>query len=254
MRPYTKAFYDDIALFSNPDSARLLSSLAKADVAMWRSYLVAANFDTLTFARPIESFRVRPPTVLFEYDASLSAFAVGVSVRDPASSPPVLLAYTAVKSPFTPTVEARKQNTYEYLAVLLGLLLARRLGLSHFSYDLIGDSVSSLTWIARDRAASALARRANVALSLVSVDVDATVATTTHLAGALNTVYDGLSRGLSGSAVGLDPARQITLPPHHPIVQYLQLCDPDLPLSSYQDHLDLSHRLLSLLRSAAYFQ
>ena len=119
-----------------------------------------------------------------------------------------LLAFTAMVLPFPTTTESRMQNTYEFLAVVLGLLLARDCGLRSFSYSLRGDSVSSLTWAAGDRAASSLARRANIVFTLVACDIDALVSDTVHVPGKLNVVYDGLSRGASAEEVALNPARQ----------------------------------------------
>ncbi len=64
------------------------------------------------------------------------------------------------------------------------------------------------------------------------------MAQTTHVAGVDNIVYDGLSSGKSGLAVGL---------PKHPLVHYVALCDPSLPLVSTEDHTDLSVEFLNIL-------
>eukprot|EP01032_Pedospumella_encystans_P028479 gene28479-32165_t len=110
------------------------------------------------------------------------------------------LAFATVRSPFARTTDSRYQNTYEYLAVVLGLLLVHRAGIRCCAYSLHGDSVSSLQWASQDRAASTLARRANIAFTTIACEVDALVADTVHVPGVANTVYDGLSRGLSAQS------------------------------------------------------
>ena len=252
MRPYTKSLHDFAASFTAAHSRRSLPSLARTDVLMWRSFLLASHFDEQRLARPIESFRPRLPTYLIEYDSSLSAFAVGLSTYDPVSRQVHRLAVTSLHSPFVPTVESKKQNTYEYLAILVGILLAKHLHLRDFSYRLLGDSKSSLRWAVKDRAASVLARRANIGLTLVSVAINANVAETEHVPGVDNIIFDGLSRGKTMSEVGLDPSLWFYFPPTHPLHQYIVLCDPDVPLISFSEHAELTATLLALLASPAF--
>ena len=246
MRPYTRALHECAALYSSPLQKRRLSATAKSDVCIWRAFLIAAHFDPIRVARPIMSFQPRPATVRIEYDSSLSAFAVGVSTMHDDS--PTLRAFAVALSPFPPTTEAKFQNTFEFLAVILGLLLMHHLGLHSQSYALHGDSVSSLTWATHDRTASALARRANIGFTLLASRIDALVSETVHVPGKLNVVYDGLSRGASAESLGLDPNLQVHLPPSHQFVRFLALCDPWQPLVTPDDHLALAAAFLDVLR------
>lgn len=249
MRPFTKALYDCAAMYSNGHQLRRLSALARADVEMWRWFLLAVHLDPARIARPIASFANRETDLLIQYDSSLSAFAVGVStVRGDSVS---LLAFATVRSPFARTTDSRYQNTYEYLAVVLGLLLVHRAGIRCCAYSLHGDSVSSLQWASQDRAASTLARRANIAFTTIACEVDALVADTVHVPGVANTVYDGLSRGLSAHAVGLDPTKEVELPAEHPIYRYISLCDPTTPILTSTDHINLAAEFLRLLSDPA---
>lgn len=251
MRPYTKALYDCASLYASSHIARRLSGPATSDVCMWRAFLVAAHFDCERLARPIVSFLPRAASVRMEYDASLTAFAVGVSVLDGARVR--LLAFAALASPFPATEESRLQNTYEFLAVVLGLLLARRCRLANFSYDLLGDNVSSLRWASTDRAASSLARTANIALTVLASDIDAVVASTIHVPGVDNVTYDRLSRGASALDVGLDPTLQVHLPSHHPIAQYIALCNPLTDVPTATAHLQLTAALGVILADPSFY-
>ena len=63
--------------------------------------------------------------------------------------------------------------------------------------------MSSLIWAENDRVNSALARRGNIVYTTLSMYLDATVAVVTHIPGKLNIIYDGLSRLLTPSELGL---------------------------------------------------
>ena len=251
MRPFTKSLYDCAAQYNATHKRRHLTGAARTDVTMWRSFLLAVHLDPRRVARPIASFAARTTTLVIEYDSSLTAFAVGISAVSGDTTS--LLAFTAVPSPFPPTKEARFQNTYEFIAVILGLLLARRARVQSPAFSLRGDSISSLQWAVKDRAASSLARRANIAYTLIACDIDAVVADTVHVPGVLNTVYDGLSRGKSAQAVGLDPQYQVDLPEQHPIRRFLSLCDPHVAIATPDEHLSLSAEFMRNLADVSFF-
>jgi hypothetical protein len=249
MRPFTRYLtLTAVAFPDNPTIRHTLSAKTQCEVAMWRAFIIILRVAKPTISRPIESFTHHAPTVAIRYDASLHSLGVGVySVHDAHES---LLCFTATPLPFAVSADSSRQNTCEYLAVLLGLALAAQLGLRQFSYVLYGDSVSSLAWVTADRVASDVARRANLALVVLSVHLDAHVASTVHVPGVLNTVYDGLSRGRSATEVGLDPSLQLNLAADNPAVQILRLCDPAVPITTAPEHLcfagDVSRLVTSL--------
>lgn len=252
MRPYTHALYSMINSFPTPHATRHLTPAAKTEIIVWRTFLIISHFDEQRLQRPIETFRPRPPSVLFEYDASLSMLSVGMSLYNATTKTATLIAYVAIPLPFPPTSDSSKQNTFEYLAVFTGLLLAASYSFKNFAYRLMGDSIASLTWTHKDRAPSVLAHRANIALTLLSATIDATPIELQHVPGVDNVVYDGLSRGKTGGFVGLDPLLQIHTTPSHPFVHLLQLCDPDLPLSGALEHAAFSSHLLTLFSTLPY--
>lgn len=250
MQPYTTALYGCISMFKGSRvSRRRLSKLARNDIELWRAFLCLLHLDPGMYARPFESFRPRRASVLIEYDACLSGFGVGVSGWSESEQKYALLAYTRLAIPYVTTNDSSNQNTCEYLAVLLGLLLIKHTKCvkKGFAFDLIGDNVTSLSWVKRGHVSSSLARRANVGMSLLEVDLDAMVADTFHIAGVYNVVYDGLSRGKSGSDVGLPPELAIEFGPDSLTVEYIRLCDPARELFSVDDHLNLSTAFFELL-------
>jgi hypothetical protein len=58
--------------------------------------------------------------------------------------PRLLLGFAVLLSPFVATTDSSFQNTYEYLAILLGLLLSKSLELRDGVFAVLGDSRSSL--------------------------------------------------------------------------------------------------------------
>jgi hypothetical protein len=250
MRPYTKALYDTIGLYNDRHVRRTLPALAKVNVAVWRVFLLLSRFDPAQLSRPITSFAIRLPTLIFKYDASLLTLAIGVYSRSHDGAPLILLAYTSIDLAF-PTTEARKQNTFEFLTVSVGVLLCQMLNIHHQSCELHGDSISSLAWSQQDRASSTLARRSNIAYTLAAAHNDITVVNCIHIPGKENVVYDGLTRLRTAADVGLPPHLQLFFPPDHPIHTFLLLCDPDAPLEGYRAHAELSHQIIICIQHPA---
>jgi hypothetical protein len=53
-----------------------------------------------------------------------------------------LITYTALQLPFNVDSDSSNQNTMDFVAVVLGLLLAWRTKLTNFYYDFHGDNIS----------------------------------------------------------------------------------------------------------------
>jgi hypothetical protein len=239
MRPYTKALYDAIGLYKDRHIRRTLPALAKVDVAVWRAFQLLSRFSPAQLSRPISYFAIRLPTLVFKYDASLLTLAIGVYTRNYDGAPLILIAYTSIDLAF-PTTEARKQNTFEFLTVSVGILICQMYNIRNQSCELHGDSISSLAWSQRNRASSTLARRPNIAYTLAAAHNDITVVNCIHIPGKENIVYDGLTRRRTAVDVGISLHLQLFFPPGHPIHTFLLLCDPDAPLEGYRAHADLS--------------
>ena len=108
---------------------------------------LSLHVNPASFARPFQSFRVRPATHTIEYDASLTGMGVVVWRGGLVGPPRVLMGFAVLPSPFMATMDSSFQNTYEYLAILLGLLLTKSLGLRDGVFAVLGDSRSSLAWV-----------------------------------------------------------------------------------------------------------
>ncbi len=109
---------------------------------------------------------MRPVSHTIEYDVSLTAMGVLVWEGD-LHDKRTLLGFAVLPSPFVATTDSSFQNTYEYLAILLGLLLTKTLGLRDCVFAVLGDSRSSLAWVLKGRARSTLCRRASIGFSVL---------------------------------------------------------------------------------------
>ena len=245
MRPYTHTLHSITSGYIYPHARIQLSTLAQSDIMMWRAFVLLLIANPSKLSRPMESFRRQPAKFIIKYDASLTGLGVGLyEVLNNR-----LVIYTALQLPFTIDNDSSNQNTMEFTAVVLGLLLAWRAKLSDFYYDLHGDNKSSLAWATSDRVNSVLARKANIIFTTISMHLNANLADAEHVPGVLNIVFDGLSRNVSPQELGLDPLLMYNAAADDPIVQIVQLCNPLQELTDMSSHtalLQLCTRLLLL--------
>ena len=252
MKVHVWALYEFQQTFRSHSACRRLTDSAHLEVLLWRAFLLSLSINPASFARPFQSFRVRPVSHTIEYDASLTAMGVLLWKGD-LVGPRQLLGFAVLPSPFVATTDSSFQNTYEYLAILLGLLLSKTLGLRDCVFAVLGDSRSSLAWVLKGRARSTLCRRASIGFSVLAVHVAATIYETEYVTSKKNVVCDGLSRGIPPSQLGLDERLWIHLPETGPVTQYVRQCNPLLPLDTWSlvmDHMGLCHQLLSQVELA----
>jgi hypothetical protein len=114
---------------------------------MWRAFVLLLIANPSRLSRSMESFRHQTAQYIIRYDASLTGLGVGLYAVNGNN----LLTYAALQLPFSVDSDSSNQNTMEFIAVILGLLLAWRKQISTFHYDLHGDNMSSLAWARSDR-------------------------------------------------------------------------------------------------------
>jgi hypothetical protein len=241
MRSYTHELHVITSGYTKPHVKIELSLLAQSDIMMWRSFVLILVASPIKLSRSMDTFRPKDP--FYWYDASLDRIAVGVFLMSDDS----LVTFAAVDLPFVVNDEARRQNTMEFIAIVFGLLLCWRSQFTHFHYDLHGDSMSSLAWARHSRVNSLIARRSNIIFTTLSMHLDSHVATTQHVPGKLNTVFDGLSRNKTPSEVGLDSNKMYNASDDTSILQFLQLCDPDAIIDDLESHMSILRTCQTLL-------
>ena len=68
-----------------------------------------------------------------------------------------------------------------------------------------------------------------------------------HVPGKMNIIFDGLSRGMSPTELGLDTALFYDTATDEGIVQLIMLCDPSRELTDMNSHTDVLRQCTSLL-------
>jgi len=199
MRPYTHTLHTITSGYNCPHVKIQLSELAQSDIMMWRAFVLLLIANPSRLSRHMESFRHQTAQYIIKYDASLTGLGVGLY----AVNGNELINYAALQLPFSVDSDSSNQNTMEFIAVILGLLLAWHRKLTIFYYDLHGDNMSSLAWARSDRVNSLLARWLT--------HFNAHLAETEHVPGSMNVVFDGLSRNVSPEQLGLDPLLMYTV-------------------------------------------
>lgn len=252
MKTFTVSIYRDIGHFKgDKKKRRCISATTRADITLWRAFLVLMGTRRTEFCRPIESFRpLQQPTIRIEFDGSLFGLGVVVSDRVDATEQFELLAFASIfPIPFKlDGNDSSYQNSTELAAATAGILIALSRGHRNFTFQLSGDSVTVLRWIEKGRVNSCVARRMATGFALASVVTGAILHETTFIKGKDNVLCDELSRGIRhGLVASLDPTKEVFVDANHLFHEYLRHCDPMQPCESVAENTALCASLCNLL-------
>ena len=191
----------------------------------------------------MNSFPPQPARYILKYDCELTGLRVGLY----AVQYKRLITSAELQLPFSVDSDSSNQNAMEFVAIVLGLLLAWRTKLNTFYYDLHGDNMSSLAWARSNRANSILARRANIIFTTISMHVHAQLAENEHIPGSMNIVFDGLSRNVLPERLGLDPLLLYPTAADSTINEFINLCNPTIQLTDMLSHTSSLQQCYQLL-------
>ena len=135
MKVHVGALYQFQQSFLSHSARRRLPEAARVEVLLWRAFLLSLSVNPASFARPFRSFRARTATHTIECWAGMGVLGWQGGLVGP---PRILLGYAVLPSPFMATTGSSYQNTYEYLAILLGLLLSKSLGVCSLCLGIVG--------------------------------------------------------------------------------------------------------------------
>ena len=220
---------------------------AKLAIRLWRAGLCALELNVERFGRSFDSFRPFVPTHVLQFDASLWGVGPIVLSRQAGkvysgtSDDERLLGGSAAslaaldfqnESIEFPT---RYQNTAEFIAIVMGLITIRRLGITDIRILLRGDNRSALKWAADERYAGSTVTNAAVIFTLMVWMWDVQIAEKEYINTKDNVVPDYLSRNPEATleSLGFPDAVHVSL--SDPVAQgLLALCDPRLDISTEQ--------------------
>jgi hypothetical protein len=222
--PLTSVLYNGICGYNNRNISIVPNKLCRSAILIWRCLLCLLEFDPKAYSRPLSSFT--PSNALYQicFDASLTGIGVGVKCL----ARKELIAITSYDFPFDLHQDPKYQNTVEFIAVVTGLWILFKNNIRNCSVELVGDSISALTWGSTERFRGILNLGSVIAFILLGTRCDLWVSSSVHIAGEDNTLYDQLSRGISARTLGYDANMIYDLGNDSEFIKLISFCNPSI--------------------------
>ena len=193
MRPFCGALNRLTQGRTDPHALFHVSDEAKVAIQCWRAMLCLVRYRETEFTRTLESFNPATPTVLVEFDSSLSGAGLIWFTRSNGAE--AILGVSAVDLTF---LEFGDDSSYQNLSEFLGAIIAVVgqvvFGLAGRSLALRGDSVTALTWAITERPRGSIVTKAAMIWSMLCVATGVDVIEITHIPGTENKRCDRLPR------------------------------------------------------------
>lgn len=245
MRPFCSALYRLTWGRTDPHALFNLSAEAVVAIQCWRAMLCLVRHRKEEFTRSIASFAPETPTVVAEFDSSLSGAGLIWYTRE--GDAEVAVGVGAADLSFLGFgVDSSFQNLSEFLGAISAILGQLALGFGGRSVALRGDSVTALTWAITERPRGERVTKAAMVFSLLCIAAGVDVKEVTHIAGTENTKCDRLSRrGRAPTmsildeveAMGVRGVHVVEIDSDVDIVSILTLCDPRSELRSEEEFI-----------------
>ena len=215
-------------------------------IQCWRAMLCLVRHRESVFTRSIESFAPETPTVVVEFDSSLSG--AGLIWYSRQGGAEVALGVGAADLLFLGFGEDSSfQNLSEFLGAILAVLGQIALGFRGRSVALRGDSVTALTWAITERPRRERVTKAAMVLSLLCIAAGVDVKEVTHIAGTENKNCNRLSRRgraptmsifEEAEAMGVRGVEVVDIDGDEDVISILKLCDPWRELQSEDEFIE----------------
>ena len=249
MKPFVHELYSSYqgrrehVLFKlQPTTARVIK--------LFRLFLALTALNEITFSRSLVSFKIRRPTIVVEFDASLKNIGVLYYKRNADGSETPLGGGAASIAQLDFGVDASFQNTAEFIAAVLGISGLVQLGITPTEVELRGDSITALSWASKTLFHSDLIGNASLVFVMQSLHTKIHVAAVTHLTAADNWRTDYLSRGGTLELLGLRDDRFIGLKEVNlENVEMVEMCNPSKRIQSDSDFFRMWMQLRKSLGS-----
>ena len=245
MRPFCGALHRLTWGRTDPHALFAMSTEAVVAVQCWRAMLCLVRHRETEFTRSIVSFAPETPTVVAEFDSSLSGAGLIWYSRD--GDAEVAMGVGAADLLFLGFGEDSSfQNLSEFLGAILAILGLIALGLRGRSVALRGDSVTALTWAITERPRGERVTKAAMVFSLLCIAAGVDVKEVTHIAGTENKKCDRLSRrGRTptmsildeAEAMGVRGVNVVEIDGDVDIINILTLCDPSREMHSEEEFI-----------------
>lgn len=166
---------------------------ARIAIACWLAMLYLVKHDEIRFTRTLSSFVPQVPTLIAQFDASLSG--VGVVWYRKENGTEECVGFCAVSIDHLGFKDnSSYQNLAEFIGAVISVIGALHVGTADQPLELRGDSVTALTWAITERPRGVLVTRAAIVWTLLCLASGVNIHAVTHVPGSENTVCDQLSR------------------------------------------------------------
>ena len=193
MKPYVMTLYKEYA-GRGQHTSFTISATARHVICFFRILLGLTAICPERFSRTLISFRPIVPTLIIEFDASLTG--IGILYYLPGAEHDTLIGSCSIDiSVLGFGSEAKYQNSAEFLGPILGIEGLKELGVEAKSIHLRGDSITALTWASSEKFRGDLVSNAASVFILQGILTGVTVGGVTHLSAENNWRTDFLSRG-----------------------------------------------------------
>ena len=234
MRPFCGALNRLTQGRTDPHAMFSLSQEAQVAIQCWQAMLCLVRYRETEFTRTLDSFSSSTPTILVEFDSSLSG--AGLIWFQRSNGAEAVRGVNAVDLTFLGFGEdSSYQNLAEFIGAILAVVGQVVLGHTGMSLALRGDSVTALTWAITERPRGSIVTKAAMVWSMLCIATGIDVQEITHLPGKDNERCDRLSRRGTQSDrdlsedlrdMGLQGSRVIVMNEVDGVPDLLRLCDP----------------------------
>ena len=209
-------------------------------IKMWRSLLCLLSTHGGEYQRPFSTFSQSAPSIVLEYDASLSG--IGVIIYRFIDGVEVEWLVIQERFPYDLGEDSGYQNSVEFIAITIGVAALAAKGLRDTNIHVRGDSKSSLKWSTADSFRSKRCRWAATCFTNLAFLSGITVVSIEHIPGETNIRCDALSRsrdnGIRPCDLGFEDALVFDLSKHEAVKELLRLCEPRADVDSLDNDYD----------------
>jgi hypothetical protein len=243
MRPFSSYLYSASSGFHNLETMLEVSDDMRIIMDLWIMFLVLMELEPARFTRPITTFRKSALSLHVNLDASLTGIGLIMtrpvdSVYDSEYDPSrsglqdhrAVFAVSGYELPYLLGGDSSYQNTVEFIAIVVSLLVVASLGLLNESVLIQGDSTTALSWSSKEQFRVGRSSAAAVCLmQLHQFGGGSSVSAVDHIPGALNP-SDPLSRGTSPEDLGYRSSSVLRIEDNPTLVRLIARMNPANPV------------------------
>jgi len=257
MRPFAHYLYAAGSGFRNLETQVEVSDNMRLVIDLWIMFLVLMELEPFKFTRPILSFRADRPSLHINLDASLTGLGMIISRvhRSPQKSSDTgaldpdqasiqtsdvlqVIAVVGYRLPFASDLEldSSYQNSNEFIAIVVALLLLMSLGYRGVHVAIQGDSTTALSWVSEEKFRAGRSTAASVCyMQLHQCGGEPLLSCLDHVAG-LDNKSDPLSRDVDPVlGLGYNPMTVVMLERNPTLCRLIQRMNPSVALNIHND-------------------